>query len=168
MKRSHAPVLTFLLLTACPGSAFAHAVGVSCALRDDKVEVEAYYDDDSPAANARVHVLNAAEQMVASGITDEKGRWHFVKPKPGTYTVRLDAGAGHRAKATLTVPRIATEPKTTHPTSTEVTSERDQFTQIPWLNVLIGLAVIGGGCGVFLIVARLRSAARGRSPEAKI
>lgn len=135
-------------------------------MRGDKVEVEAYYETDEPATKAKVHVLNAQENFVAAGITDEKGRWVFAKPAPGSYTVLLDAGAGHRAKTTLTVPGIVNEPTPEQPTTSGADRERDEFTQVPWLNVLIGLAVIGGGCGIFLIVSRLRAIVRARSPEA--
>jgi hypothetical protein len=162
MNRLHLPMLAVLVLTACPGSVFAHAVGVSCTLRGDKVEVEAYYDDDSPVIKGKVQVSNAAEEIVASGYTDEKGRWVFAKPAPGAYTVHLDAGAGHRAKAPLSVPGVVNDPTPEEPTTEVVNSERDKFTQVPWLNILVGLAVIGGGCGMFVIVSRFRSAARVR------
>jgi hypothetical protein len=165
MKRFDAALLAVLLLTACPGYVFAHAVGVSCTLRGDKVEVEAYYDDDSPAIKAKVQVLNAKDEIVATGITDEKGRWNFDRPAPGLYEVRLDAGAGHRKDTTLTVPGLVNEPTPAAPTPTAVSSERDRFTQVPWLNVVIGLAVIGGGCAMFRIASRLRWATRVRSPD---
>jgi hypothetical protein len=158
-------MLAALVLTTCPGSVFAHAVGVSCTIRGDKVEVEAYYDDDAPAIKAKVQVLNAKDEIIATGVTDEKGRWSFATPGRGQYEVRLDAGAGHRKNTTLTVPGLVNEPTPAVPTANAVSSERDRFTQVPWLNVVIGLAVIGGSCAVFLIVSRLRSGTRVRSSD---
>ncbi len=157
MKRFHVAIVAVVLVTACPGRVFAHAVGVSCMIRGDKVEVEAYYDDDSPAISAVVQVLDAQEQIVATGITDEKGQWFFARPAPGTYVVKLDAGAGHRAKAKLIVPGVAPEPppRTMTP-KVDAVSERARFTQFPWVNVSIGLALIGGGCGAVWIVSKLR------------
>ena len=48
-----------VLLVGVPANAFAHALGVACTLRGDKVEVEVFYDDDTPAQKAKVQVLNA-------------------------------------------------------------------------------------------------------------
>ena len=103
---------------------FAHAVGVSCTIRGAQVEVEAYYDDDSPAIKAMVQVLNAKNEVIATGDTDEKGRWVFAKPGPGKYVIRLDAGAGHRAKATFTVPGFVNDLPPENPTTTDPSSER--------------------------------------------
>lgn len=164
--RSPFSMLAVIMLTACPTSVFAHKVGVSATVRGDKVEVEAYYEDNMPAVKAKVHVLDAEEYFVATGVTDEKGRWVFAKPGSGTYKVLLDAGAGHRAKTTLTVPGVVKEPAPEEPTTPAAKSEREEFTHFPWMKLLVGLAVIGGGCGIFLIVSRLRLAAHGRSPEA--
>ena len=56
-----------------PNFAAAHALLVDCNLRNGKVEVEAFYDDDTPAPKARVKVMNAEEQVVAGGVTNETG-----------------------------------------------------------------------------------------------
>ena len=95
MRVFHLGCLTLLLSAGLPAPVFAHAVGVDCTVRGDKVEVEGFFDDDSPAQKAKVRVVNAKGELIADGITDEKGRWSFRTPAPGKYQVELDAGAGH-------------------------------------------------------------------------
>src|SRR5262245_31356111 len=98
----------FLVLATAP-SAFAHALGAECSLRGDRVEVEAYYDDDTPARDARVIVRDVAKKNVAEGRTNDKGFWSFPRPEPGRYRVTVDAGAGHRTTVTITVPGTPSE-----------------------------------------------------------
>ncbi len=149
-----------LLLMFAPALADAHAIGVDCKLRASKIEVEAFYDDDSPAAKAKVQVVNAKDEIVASGMTDEKGAWSFPAPAPGKYEVRVDAGAGHRAKKVIDVPADAGPPIQIAPAEHVVTiSEgptRAEFTSTPWLKALVGVSVIGGLGGAFLVAAVFR------------
>jgi hypothetical protein len=158
-----AAVLAALVLAFAPACAFAHALGVDCTRRGDKVEVEAFYDDDSPAQQAKVHVVNARDEIVASGVTDAKGHWTFATPPPGKYEVRVDAGAGHRAKKTINVPGVESEvpvPQNDPPPPPAVTvSEgptRAEFTRFPWIQLLIGIVVLGGVGGAFAIATVLR------------
>lgn len=153
----------FLLLTV-PMAAHAHNIGLECKLKGDKVHVEAYYDDDTPGAKAKVEVADGKNKIIASGITDAKGLWSFPSPEPGQYEVRIDAGAGHRAKKTITVPAgksDATPREIETPVSSpgQTISEgpsRDEFTSFPWLKVAIGLSVIGMLCGAYLVASLLR------------
>jgi hypothetical protein len=154
MRRLH---LSILLVLGLPSSVFAHAVNLECTLRGSTVYLEAFYDDDTPAIKAKVQVLNAKEEVVASGLTDEKGQWTFATPPAGKYEVRLDAGAGHRAKSSIQVPSAPVQ---------ETISDgptRSEFTRIPWLSVLLGLAIIGGGCGAFWLVSFIKR--HGTSPQ---
>jgi hypothetical protein len=141
--------LATLCLILTPALGHAHAIGVDCKLRAGKIEVEAFYDDDSPAGKAKVRVVNAKEEIIASGVTDAKGLWSFAAPASGKYEVRVDAGAGHRAKKAIEVPAdpevIASEGPT-----------RAEFTSTPWLKMLIGVAVIGGLGGAFLLMTAFR------------
>src|SRR4051812_30615600 len=93
-----------VLGTAAPG--FAHKLGAEAKLVGNRIEVEAYFDDNTPAAGARVIALDAAERTVADGRTDERGRWQFPKPDSGLYRLVVDAGAGHRAEVPLTIPAL--------------------------------------------------------------
>jgi hypothetical protein len=161
-------VFAFLVLAFAPACAFAHALGVDCTLRGAEVEVEAFYDDDAPAQMAKVQVVNALDEIIASGVTDAKGRWTFAAPPPGKYEVRVDAGAGHRAKKTINVTGV--EPNT--PTEEQAPPmpisdgpTRAEFTRFPWVQVLIGVVVLGGLGGAFAIATVLRkNGAKGCGP----
>ena len=76
-------VLPLAILFFLPLAASAHAIGVDARIVEDKVRVEAYFDDDTPARDAKVEVLDGEKVVVAEGRTDEKGYWTFAKPKPG-------------------------------------------------------------------------------------
>src|SRR5438067_1194458 len=102
-------------------------------VRGDRVEVEAFYDDDTPARNARVTVTDAAGNKIAEGLTDAQGRWSFSKPATGTITVIADAGAGHRYQADFDIPP---NPPTAAPTDDDqpirTGPSRAELTAIPW------------------------------------
>jgi nickel transport protein len=132
--------LALLLTLAAASPAAAHALGAECRLRDGRVEVEAYYDDDTPAPDAKVRVLDPQENTIVQGRTDAQGRWSFPTPRPGKYRVIVDAGAGHRATVPMTVP--ASEDVTASLLSDG--PSRQEFTRFPWLKAGLGLAVIGG------------------------
>ena len=74
--RSSLPVLV-LLIGAAP--AFAHKLYVDPTLVGDRLRVEVYYDDDTPAQDAQVTVLFGDENL-ATGRTDEKGVWSCPAP----------------------------------------------------------------------------------------
>jgi hypothetical protein len=100
------------LLTTAP--AFAHKLSLDCRVKDERVRVEAFYDDDTPAQQAKIFVENEGKHIVAEGRTDERGVWSCPLPAPGRYTVRAES-VGHAAKETLVVhepmKKEATEPK---------------------------------------------------------
>lgn len=132
-------------LLAVATTASAHGVGVEATLKGAVVHVEAFFDDDTPAADSAVTVTAEGGRTVAEGKTDAKGMWSFPAPPPGTYRVALNAGDGHAAKTTLRVP-----PPESHPpaeaTDTLVSDgpTREEFTRFPWEKVALGLAGIGG------------------------
>ena len=128
-----------LLLGANPAA--AHALGAECRLRDNKVEVEAFFDDDTPAQDAKVTVTDAQKQVIAQGRTDEQGRWSFPAPPPGDYLVLVEAGAGHSAKVKMTVPTTPGGDEVSVPISDG--PSRREFTSFPLARVGVGLGVIG-------------------------
>ena len=97
-------LMTLLTLLALPALAHAHAVGVAAKLVGGGVRIEAFFDDDEPAADAKVTVRDAANNLIAEGTTDAAGVWSFALPPAGKYTVRLDAGDGHATTTVITVP----------------------------------------------------------------
>ncbi len=162
---------TVLALLAVPSAAFAHAVGVEAKLKDGVVRVEAYYDDDTPAAAAKVTVEGEAKAVVAEGKTDAKGVWSFPAPPAGRYTIRVDAGAGHVAKTTITVPPAhlhasGTEPGTApadaEPVSISEGPTRASFTgPTRWVMAAVGVGLIGALAAAARWVIRRRSGAAG-------
>ncbi len=79
-----------------PAPAFAHAFHAEVKVAD-VVTVLAYFDGDEPAQSGDVVVTDADGTVIASGKTDERGVWTFPKPRPGTYTVRVES-MGHVVK----------------------------------------------------------------------
>lgn len=110
MKRS--AWFSALVVLLAPAVATAHGVGVEAKLKGDTVRVEGYFDDDTPAADAKVVVADADGKVVAEGKADKKGAWSFPVPPAGKYTVTLDAGEGHLAKTTVTIPPRPVPPTT--------------------------------------------------------
>jgi hypothetical protein len=154
-----------VLLAANPAA--AHALGAECRLRGNKVEVEAYFDDDTPAQNAKVTVTDSHKQIIAEGRTDEAGRWSFPVPPSGEYLVLVEAGAGHSKRVKMTVPAAPTGEGTP---GTDATAEgvpisegptRHEFTSVPVGRVALSLGIIAaGGFGAWLLLRR--RAATGR------
>ena len=161
-------LLVLGVLLGCVGSVRAHGIGAECRLRGDKVEVEAYFDDDSPAANARVTVWDGSKQEIAAGRTDAKGHWSFPTPAAGTYEVVIDAGAGHRATRKLKVPTEG-EPKDAPASPLDPSGKesaplltdgptREEFTRFPWEKIALGLALVAlAGLLVRGLVRRTRT-----------
>src|SRR5262245_61919530 len=84
-----------------PATAWGHNVGVECKVHAERVDVEVFFDDNTPGGQASVQVVNERGEVVASGATDALGKWSFPRPGPGKHHVRVDAGAGHHAECTL-------------------------------------------------------------------
>src|SRR5262245_59248405 len=100
-------ILAVAWLAFAAGPASAHALGAECRVVGARVEVAAFYDDNTPAGNARVAVRDASRGLVAEGRTDARGRWSFDRPAAGRYEITVDAGGGHRTTVKVTVPEAA-------------------------------------------------------------
>ena len=156
------------ILLAIPAVAKAHAIGAEARLKDGRVNVEAFYDDNTPAENAKVVVTDSEGTVVAEGKTDTSGKWSFLAPPAGKYKVAVDAGAGHRATVALTIPNAAplrtpsekiadTGPIHSSATQTSETITNEEITVSEGLTrseftgwqrfalAALGLVVIGGG-----------------------
>jgi hypothetical protein len=144
---------TVLLAGASP--AFAHRLRVEPKVIGDQVRVEAFYDDGTPAQEAKVTV--AGDRTVAEGRTDENGVWTCARPEPGTYMVRAES-FGHAAKETLVVGEPETAPAA-EPTPAQ--DDRARRTQTPWGRLATGLAVIGALWVAWLISRRAMGKASG-------
>ena len=136
-------VVSCLAMPAFPGAVLAHALGVECRLRQGKVEIEAFYSDDTPAQGAEVSVRDERDKEITAGRTDQDGRWSFAAPPPGQYQVVVEAGAGHRAKTHMTVPQAQAPGAPADALRISDGAPRGEFTRFPWLKVVIGLGAIG-------------------------
>lgn len=146
-----------VLLLAWPLFASAHAIGVEAKLQGDRLRIEAYFDDDSPAADAKVALTAADGRTVAEGRTDKDGIWTTTAPEPGKYHVAVDAGGGHQAKTAVTIPpRDGAAPSTALTAEEPVVSDgpsRTVFTgPMKWAMAAVGLGVIAA---VSLVARRL-------------
>ncbi len=161
-----------VLLWLAPGPVLAHALDATCRLRDGKVQVDAFFDDDTPAINALVRVVNAEKNAVAEGKTDGEGRWRFEVPPSGTYQVTVDAGAGHRKTFVIvigrngggvTLTRESAPGSATPGAASSGGISREEFTAFPWLKVLIGVGTIAVLSAAFLLVRRFGAKSSPRS-----
>lgn len=138
----------------------AHDLGAQAKFQDGEVLLEAYYDDDTAASQAKVRVVDGTGAVVAQGITDDHGQWKFAAP-PGRYRMTVDAGGGHRTSIVLTIPEQAglsttapapsAKPRLTAVTEQPIVSSgpsRQEFTQFPWLRLGMGLVVLVGLAGL--------------------
>ena len=131
----------------------AHAVGADWKIRGDRVDVEVFFDDDTPGRQARIKVRDDANKVVVDGQADDKGMWSFPRPNPGRYQIRVDAGAGHLAVVTLIVPPHPSAPDAgsaadappsagAAPGAAAGARPRAEFTRTPWLAMVAGLLAI--------------------------
>ncbi len=143
---SSLPGVVFLaLLTGATGDrpVSAHALGAECKLHGERVELEAYYDDDTPARDACIQVFDTDKRLRAEGRTDAQGRWSFSAPQPGRYQVLIDAGAGHITQLNLSIPTRTMPSEAAAEMPLGDGPSRQDFTRFPWLKVGLGLAIIG-------------------------
>jgi hypothetical protein len=153
------PCLALAALLLAAGPLRAHALYAECRLRGDRVIVEAFYSDDTPARGAAVTVRDEVGREVAAGRTGETGEWSFARPPAGKYEVTADAGAGHRKRVTMTIPTdTALGTHSPPPEEVVVTAgpTRDELTRFPWLRVALGLGAIAVLAGVLLVALRRR------------
>jgi nickel transport protein len=138
-----------LLVGASP--IYAHRLHVDPDIEGNQLRVEVYYDDDTPAQDAKVTV-RAGDEVVAEGRTDEKGVWTCPKPGPGTYEVRAES-VGHVAKETLVIPDPATD-QGPSPTPTAPDETREAATRTPWRRLGLGIGLIAGVALMTLVLRK--------------
>lgn len=148
-----------VLMLVVAGPVRAHNLGAECKIRGDRLELEAYFDDDTPARNARVMLKDSSDHPIAEGKTDHEGRCSFPAPTAGKYEVIVDAGDGHRHQQWITVPAGGVSIAGDSP-------PREEFTRTPWLKIAMGLAFIALATGGLYVCFRRARAARESKPAA--
>ncbi len=170
--RAFIAAIAFGMIAVPP--AFAHKMLLFCNPNGDPLRVEAYYDDDSPAQNAKVTIENESREIVIEGKTDERGVWSGPRPVPGKYLVRAES-IGHVAKEWLVIAGESSTskgiaPAEQSPNQSELSSAatreigrtdshvaRDQATGTPWLKIAIAFAVIAGLCALLRLARKRRT-----------
>lgn len=152
--------LSIAVLLIATGSVRAHDLGIECKLKGDTVVVEAFFtNNNAPARDAKVTVRQPQGGDLASGRTDDAGRWSFPAPAAGKYEVTCDLGDGHRKQVIITIPTAAAlKPITPTPEEIVVTGgpTREELTRFPWLRLLLGVAAIGGLAVLLWLATRRR------------
>ena len=139
----------------------AHALGASLRIDKERVQVQALYDDRTPARAAVVVVLDSSQETVARGKTDAKGLWSFQRPQPGEYEVRVDAGDGHLTVKKLIISTAsAKDAEGPNQLSDKDVSfqgdDLEEFTRFRWLQLGIGIATIALVAVAFLATRTYR------------
>ncbi len=139
VPRTHHFWLVLPAFFAAASPAFAHKLKIDCRITGQRVHVEAFYDDNTPAQQATVVIKNEKNENVITGKTDERGVWICIKPPPGAYRVRAET-AGHVAEEPLSV-AVPSGPASTGPTPDKGTT-REEETVTPWRGIVFGCAAI--------------------------
>jgi hypothetical protein len=156
------------LLTVCgivllvAARAEAHALHAEARLKGERVTVEAFYSDNTPAQNARILVHDKKGIEIASGRTDESGAWQFPRPKSGSYEVTVETGDGHRTRVPIAIPsdpRIAAESGSEGGVVVTAGPTRAELTRLPWLRIIIGFGAIATLAGALWLATRRSAAA---------
>jgi len=142
------PLLAIALFLTGTSSAFAHRLHVDPKIVGDQLRVEAYYDDDTPAQEAKITV-RSGDVTVAEGRTDDKGVWTCPRPAAGKYTVRAES-VGHAATESLDIGEAAEPPAADDSKS----AQRLANTRTPWRNLAMGLGLLGMVCVAWLFTRK--------------
>lgn len=133
-------VFVLLILVAVPAVARAHSLGVEARQVIERVELEAFFSDNTPARAARVQIVDDAGELLGTATTDDKGKCSLRAPNPGQYQLIVDAGDGHRKQVPLRI--VGTLPPPEVNPALAAGTPREEFTRFPWERVAIGVGVI--------------------------
>ena len=94
----------FYVLT---GAAVAHGVNVFAYVAGDTVYVEGRLSGGKHVKGGKIVVADGQGHTVASGLTDDNGRFSFKVSIPTDLTILLLAGQGHQAKWVVRASELA-------------------------------------------------------------
>lgn len=117
-------------------------MGVEVRLKNNQIHIEAFFHDDSPASGSLVTIEDEAGNKVLSSKTDKEGKLQVPAPPPGKYKIKVNDDAGHLASSSLIIPMIDPSDVTKQNILISKSSDREKFTQTPWLGVTLGLVTI--------------------------
>jgi hypothetical protein len=99
--------IAIVVLIAAPVS--AHSVHVQWKLTATQLVVVASFSDDWPADDAEVTLRDSANNVVATGKTDDTGTWKGERPGPGSYRLTVKAFANHEKTISIEIEPAADE-----------------------------------------------------------
>jgi len=138
-------IATVSVVAVFGNQAAAHDLQGRVTLLPDSIKVEAWFNDDTPAQEARVAIIFANGIEVTSGKTDDKGVCLLNKINPGRYKAIIEL-IGHRE----TIPFEVAETTGV----LEISSSRMNKT----LGLFIGISgLLGVSCLFWLTRQRKRS-----------
>lgn len=79
-----------------------HKLCAKLDIQGTQLKVEAWYDNDVPADNAKV-ILLQQQKTLQEATTDERGMCSLAVPPPGDYLLDINAGGGHRTEIAFTI-----------------------------------------------------------------
>lgn len=130
----------------------AHDLQAVVRIEAEAVKIEAGYDDETPAEEARVTVLDGERKTIASGVLDERGLWSFPRPAAGSYLVVVEI-AGHRDRVEFVIPGASTGKSESAPSPATYSNWRLDKR----LGLAIGLVVILGSTLAYVLFRRTQS-----------
>jgi hypothetical protein len=133
--------LAFPAFFAVAPPAFAHKLQIDWRITDQRLHIEAFYDDNTPAQQATITIKNEKNEILASGKTDEHGVWTCTAPTAGKYTARAET-AGHLAQESFLAPEAPSSQPSSNSEQPSKTGAREEETATPWLRILFGCAAI--------------------------
>ena len=103
-------ILALALATGLAGPAFAHKLKVFAAVEGDAVAGYAFFIGGGRAMGTSWTAKDDTGKVIATGTTDEEGRFRIVPPEPVTsdITVTVDTHEGHIASTTVAADRFGT------------------------------------------------------------
>jgi nickel transport protein len=150
MKMNSTYLLGFLLFvsgtpmaTRAPAAPVVHGIRVQVSAGVGVHVAWASYEEGTPVVDGDVAITApGSEEAWQTGRTDPSGRFAFFPDAPGTWTIRVDDGRGHRAQATVEVGarEVAAGP--------EVEASAGPEGEARLWRLLTGLGLIAGVTGV--------------------
>ncbi len=138
--------LSMLILGLAPLPSRAHNLGADFKQVGERIEVEAFFSDNTPARQARVQILDGEKNILGTATTDNQGKCWLPAPNPGQYQLLVNAGDGHRKELMMTIVGtlpVAPDADPATPGNSPLSfGGREEFTRFPWERVAVGCGVI--------------------------
>ena len=134
-------LVVVMILVGMASNAFAHAVsGKDVSAAETRV-VEFAYSTGDLAAYVTVNVFSPADPNVEfqNGRTDAQGRFAFTPDRPGTWTIVLADGMGHKISYPVEVAFVASPAASLPKAESGIASQSMLFRGILGVSILLNL-----------------------------